>query len=243
MKSFLNIRVLATIAAVLALAAPAMRSMADDDDSVTPSKTTVLLLPVLDATGDGHMGGLHTAILSHRMEYEFITRQFTIIGPSMGSGLVQKAGLSATDITQRTTDQMAKMAQAAGADWVVSIVCLEFKHDTFTPGNRTDDVKVHLLVYDAKGGDVLADKDVVTTKNSAGQNIGVLGLICATLDAGAQETLKNLLSAYPETVKVENEGGTEDYFYGQTKPVTGDPKKPFTDLNMPPPAIGTVQAK
>ena len=242
MKSVFNHKlILATGLAVLGLAAPAARVLADDD-AVTPNKTTVMLLPALDQVGGeaggNRFAGLHEAIVTHRMEYEFIAREFKVIGPTMSGGIGAKAGVNLADPALRTSDNLKKLATAAGADWVVSLDVLEYAHDNYTKGNRTDHVKLHMLVVNAKDGSVLADKDVLKTQNSAGINIGVLGLMIQTLDYTTKESLANLLEPYSETVKVDNEMGTDDYLRGQKNPITGDPKKLFTALSAPPPSIG-----
>ena len=245
MKSVFNHKlILAAGLAVLGLAAPVARAFADDD-AIVPSKTTVMLLPVLDQTGGPTGGdrfaGLHEAIANHRMEYEFISRQFNMIGPGMSTAAAQKAGINVTDPALRNSDTLKKIGATSGADWVVSVDVLEYAHDSFQQGNRTDHVKLHLLVVNAKDGSVLADKDVLKTKNSEHQNIGVLGLMIATLDYSTKEAFKNLLDDYPATVKVDNEMGTDDYLLGQTKPIMGDPKKTFTDLSTPAPSTQAVQ--
>jgi hypothetical protein len=210
--------------------------------SVSPEKTTVLILPVANQLADGgRFAGLDEAIANHRLEYEFLSRQFSVVGPAMASAEAKKAGIDVADPTKRTSDTLKKMADLTKADWVVSVDILEYKHDTFTPGNRTDHSKMHIIVFDTKTGSFLADKDVLKTKNSGGQSIGVLGLMVATVDTTTQAAVQNLLKSYPQTVKVADETGTDDYLYGQVKPVAGDPKKPFTALGTPPPSTGAVQ--
>jgi len=239
MKSVLiDKRIIAAGLAVFGLAAAAPRSTAEN---VTPSKTTVLILPVLQQETDAHMAGLHTAVVRHRVEYDLLARQFTVIGPDMATTATAKSTVSLTDPAARTPDNLKKLAVSAGADWVVSCNILEYKHDTFTPGARTDHAKLHILVYDAKKGSILADKDVIKADNSSGRGIGVLGLMEETVDLATQQALKNLLAAYPETVKVDDELGAEDYLVNQTKPVAGDPAKVFTAIGAPPPATGSVQ--
>lgn len=241
MKSVLmDKRIVAACMGLLCATMAAPRSYADD--TVVPSKTTVLILPTVDTCVEGaHFAGLHTAVVTHRLEYEFLERQFRVIGPVMAKAAATKVKVDLTDPTLRTTDTLKKMADATKADWVVSMNVMEVKHDTMTPGNRTDHSKMHLLVYDAKNGEILADKDVLKTSNSAGQNIGVLGLMIQTMTVTTQYAVKNLLSPYPEVVKVDDESGADDYLFNQTAPVTGDPKKIFTSLGAPPPSTGAVQ--
>lgn len=239
MKSIvIDKQIVAAGLAVLGLASTAPASRAA---TVTPSKTTVLILPVLDQEAEPRMVGLHVAVATHRVEYDLLARQFVVIGPTMAKSATASSKVSLTDAAARTTDNFKKLADASGANWVVSVNLLEYKHDTFTPGNRTDHAKLHIQVYDASKGELLADKDVTKTDNSSGRGIGVLGLMEETIDVTMQQALKNLIAPYPATVKVDDELGAEDYLLNQTKPVSGDPAKLFTALGAPPPSTGSVQ--
>src|SRR3569833_2173914 len=135
MKSVFNYKlILATGLAILGVSAPAIRTLADDD-AIVPSKTTVMLLPVVDQvgglTGGDHYAPLHEAVVNHRMQYEFLTRQFNVIGPSMATVAAKKANINLTDPALRNADTLKKMAATSNADWVGSYDVLEYNHDTY----------------------------------------------------------------------------------------------------------------
>jgi len=225
---------LMTLAAVFLLTASPSR--ADEKllspGKVTPRETGVLLLPPLDATPDSaHMLAPRHLVIRHREEYEFITRQFKMLGETMArqaadaAPKIDLAGLSA-----RTAGNLDLLAQRTGADWVVSLVVQEAKMDSSEGG-----FKIHtcvlLQVWDARRHGWLANNSYTSQVNEGGSPVFVFK---DSLDDATKGSLASLLESYPQVVSVSPENGLTDYLAGQTKPFVGKPQTPASGLKASP---------
>jgi hypothetical protein len=225
--------VLITLSAVLLLTASPARS---DEKllppvQVTPRETRVLLLPPQDATPDAaHMLAMRGVVIRHREQYEFITRQFKMLGEAMAAKAANDAPqIKPIDLSARTAGILDLLAKRTGADWVVSVAVQEAKGDS-NAGRRVFTVRTRVLlkVWDARrhgwranglynGEDHSGGSPIFTFKNS--------------LDDAVKGSLGNILDAYAPVVSVIGERDLRNYLAGQKKPFVGDPKTPFSGLS------------
>jgi len=196
---------------------------------VTPRETGVLLLPALDATKDStNMQAPRRLVIRHRAEYEFITRQFKMLGEAMAAKAAEAApGIELGDLSARTAVNLDLLAKQAGADWVVNIVVEEAKLDTSTGGEFKVRTRVRLQVWDARRHGWLANSSYTGQASGEGSPVFVFK---NSLDAATKGSLANLLGVYPQVVAVLREDSLKDYLAGQTEPFVGDTKTPFSGL-------------
>ncbi|MGA3132407.1 MAG: hypothetical protein ABSD59_16490 [Terracidiphilus sp.] len=222
-----------TLSAVLLLAASPARAGEKllPPRPVTPRETSVLLLPPLDATNDAKETlPIRATTIRHKEQYEFIARQFKMLGEAMAAKAANGAPqIKLADLSARTAGNMDLLAKRAGADWVVSIVVEESKGDS--NGGRgafTVRTRVLLQVWDARrhgwlanglynGEDHSSSSPIFEFKNS--------------LDEAVKYSLGSILDAYPQVVSLIGERDMRNYLYGQKKPFVGDPKTPFSGLS------------
>jgi hypothetical protein len=226
--------VLMTLSAVLLLTASPARS---DEKllppvQVTPRETRVLLLPPLDATPDAlHMLAMRGVVIRHREQYEFITRQFKMLGEAMAAKAANDVvpQIKPVDLSARTAGVLDLLAKRAGADWVVSIAVQEAKGNS-NAGRRVFTVRtcVLLKVWDARRHGWLANGLYIGKDHSGGSPIFTFK---NSLDEAVKGSLGNLLGAYAPVVSVVGERDLRNYLAGQKKPFVGDPKTPFSGLS------------
>jgi len=200
----------------------------------TARATRVLLLPALDATPDAaHMLAARGAVIRHREEYEFITRQFTMLGEAMAARAAgESPRIRLDDVSGRTAGNLDLLARRTGADWVVSIVVLEAKADS-SAGHSAFSVRtqVRLQVWDARRHGWLAN-GAFTGTDSGGDS--PVFLFKDSLDAAVKGCLGDLLGGYGAVVTVVGERDLRDYLAGQTTPFVGDAQTPFSGLKARP---------
>ena len=196
---------------------------------VTPRETSVLLLPALDVTPDSaHMQAPRQLVIRHREEYEFITRQFKMLGEAMAAKVADSSPkIDLAGSSARTSANLDLLAKRTGADWVVSIVVQEVTMDSSAGNGFKVQNRLLLQVWDARRHGWLANNPY--TGQLTGGGSPVL-LFKDSLGDATKGSLANLLSAYPPVVTVESEYSLTDYLAGQTQPFVGDPKTPFTGL-------------
>jgi hypothetical protein len=196
---------------------------------VTPSETSVLLLPALDATKDSaNMQAPRQLVVRHREQYEFITRHFKVLGDVMAAKAAdagQKIELG--DSSGRTVENLEALAKRTGADWVVNIIVEEAKLDSSAGNEFTVHTSVLLQIWDARRHGWLADGSYTGQASDSGSPIFVFK---KSLDDTTKNSLGNLLSVYPQVVLVSEENSLKDYLAGQTEPFTGDQKNSFSGL-------------
>jgi len=222
-----------TLAAAFLLTASSSR--ADEKllsfDKVTPRETSVLLLPPLDATPDrADMLAPRRLVIRHREEYEFITRQFKVLGEAMAARAADAAPkIDLADLSARTAENLDLLAKRTGADWVVSIIVQEAKGDS-SAGQDAFKVRtrVFLQIWDARRQGWLVNGTYTGQDSDGGSPVFVFE---NSLDDATKGSLADILSVYPEVVSVAEESGLKDYLRGQTEPFVGDPKLPFSGLN------------
>ena len=196
---------------------------------VTPHETGVLLLPTLDTTGDsGHMQAPRQLVVRHRIEYEFITRRFKMLGETMAAKAAEAdPKIELGDLSARTAGSLDLMAKRTGADWVVAIVVEEAKLDSSAGGEFKVHTRVRLQVWDARRHGWLAHNPYTGQAGGGGSPVFVFK---SSLDDATRGSLGNLLGVYPRVVTVLQEDSLNDYLAGQTRPFVGSPKKPFSGL-------------
>jgi len=201
---------------------------------VTPRETSVLLLTPLDATPDAaHMLPARGAVIRHREEFEFITRQFKMLGEAMAAKAADDfPQIKLVDLSARTAENLDLLAKRTGADWVVSIIVQEAKGDS-SAGQSAFKVRTRVLlqVWDARRHGWLANGPYTGEDNSGGSPIFMFK---NSLDKAVKGSLGNLLDAYAPVVSVDGERSLKDYLAGQKVPFAGDPKTPFSGLNVNP---------
>lgn len=175
------------------------------------------------------MQAMRQGVIRHREEYEFITRQFKMLGEAMATdAAVASPGIDLTTLSARIAGNLDLLAQRAGADWVVSIIVQEAKGDS-SAGQGAFKVRTRVLlqVWDARRHGWLANSLYTGQAGDGGSPVLVFK---DSLDDAAKGCLGNILSLYPQVVTVESENSLNDYLAGQTKPFVGDPAKPFSGL-------------
>ncbi len=198
---------------------------------VTPRETGVLLLPALDATTDSaHMQAPRRLVVRHRLEYEFITRQFKILGEGMAAKAADAAPkIELGELSNRTAGNLDLMAKRAGVDWVVSIVVEEARLDSSAGSEFKVHTRVLLQIWDTRRHGWLANSPYTGQASGEGSPVFVFK---NSLDAASKGSLANLLDVYPQVVPVLHEDSLNDYLAGQTRPFVGDPGKPFRDCQQ-----------
>jgi hypothetical protein len=201
---------------------------------VTPRQTGVLLLPPLDVTPDAaHMLAPRSVVIRHREEYEFITRQFKVLGEAIASTAADNGPrIELDDLSARTPRNLDLLAKRTGADWVVSVVVQDAKGESSAGQHPfTAHTRVLLQVWDARHHGWLANGPYTGQDSGGGSPVFVFKY---SLDEAVKESLANLLDAYAPVVSVDGERGTRDYLAGQQQPFVGDPKTPFSGLKAAP---------
>jgi hypothetical protein len=223
---------LLTFSAVFLLAGSAAR--ADNEllppSQVTPCQTSVLLLPPLDVTPDSaHMLAPRRLVIRHREEYEFITRQFKMLGEAMAAKAAEagpKIDLAA--LSARTAGNLDVLAKRTGADWAVNIIVQDAKGNS-SAGQEAFKVRTRVLlqVWDARRHRWLANGPYTGEDSGGGSPVFVFE---NSLDDATKSSLGNILGVYPQVVSVVGESGLKDYLAGQKEPFVGSPKTPFSGL-------------
>lgn len=198
---------------------------------VIPRETGVLLLPPLDATPDSaHMLAPRHLVIRHREEYEFITRQFKMLGEAMATNAAAASpGIDLATLSARTVQNLELLAKRTGADWVVSIVVQEARMDSSEGGAFKIHTRVLLQVWDARRHGWLANSPYAGQASGGGSPVF---LFKDSLDDATKGSLGNLLGVYPQVMALESEDSLGDYLAGQTKPFVGDPARPFSGLKV-----------
>jgi hypothetical protein len=233
-----------TIAAMMTVAVSGGAWASDELPPLTvvPAKTTVLILPPIDVSaGVNPLHTLREGVASHRIQYEFITRGFKVVGPDMAQSAAKS--LPAVDITKpegRTADTLGSLGKQTNADWVVSEVSLEDKTDSYSPGDWRVHATIHLQIWDVARHGWLSDFTYIAHKGSNHQAAGPLMMFDGVLDQANLAALSNTIGSYPQVVQVTNEEGNTDYLAGQKKVFVPDAKKPFSGLNPPSAESGTA---
>ncbi|MGO8673580.1 MAG: hypothetical protein ACLQVD_19750 [Capsulimonadaceae bacterium] len=234
MSPFRTIWLPAVLAAgfILAAHAPARAAAPVPTSTITPAATKVLILPALDESGDlsPAMASAHVAVANHRAEYEFLTRGFTVIGPTDAANEAQKEGIDLTDVDARTRQALASMGRALGATWVVDVDVIDVReaavHNDFTsawlllgPHQRRAEAKVRIRVVDVSSGEYLFNgyhRDNKTT-NRVGEGsifgiwlIGTTGLFNQALDTTIQRGFEPVVSPYPQIRAINDQFGEDD---------------------------------
>jgi len=203
-------------------------------DHVIPRETSVLLLPPLDATPDAaDMLAPRSSVIRHREEYEFITRQFKMLGEMMAAKAARDVPqIELVDISARTAANMDVLAKRTGANWVVSIIVQEIKGDS-SAGQSPFKVRSRVLlqVWDARRHGWLANNAYTGEDSGDGSPIYVFK---NSLDEAVKGSLEDILDAYPPVVSVEGESSMKDYLAGQKEPFVGDAMTTFSGLNANP---------
>ena len=189
---------LMTLTAVLLLIISAARAEEKllPPRQVTPHETSVLLLPPLDATPDAaHMLAPRGLVIRHREEYEFITRQFKMLGEALAVKAAEDVPrIELVEWSARTAGNLDLLAKRTGADWVVSIVVQEAKGDS-SAGKMAFKVRTRVLlqVWDARRHGWLANGPHTGQGSGGGSPIF---LFRDSLDEAVKVSLGNLLNAY-----------------------------------------------
>jgi hypothetical protein len=227
---------LMTLSAVLLLTASPDRAQANGQerllppDQVTPFETGVLLLPPLDAVPDTHSQAQRAVVVRHREDYEFITRQFKMLGEAMAANAADAdPKIKLADPSARTAGNLDLLAKRAGADWVVGIVVQDVKGDS-NAGQSPFTVRTRVLlqVWDARRHGWLANGPYTGEDNGGGSPIFTFKY---SLDKTIKGSLGDLLSPYAPVVPVVGERDLRNYLAGQKEPFVGDPKTPFSGLS------------
>ena len=225
------------IPVAIALLFAALSGVADDrsasPEKVIPQETGVLLLPALDATTDSaHMQAPRQAVIRHRVEYEFITRQFKMLGETMAAKAADNAPrIDLENLSTRTAENLDELARRAGADWVVNVVVENVHLDSTNSGQFDVGTRIRLQIRDARRRDWLFNDSYSGHANGAGSPVFVFK---DSIDNATKDSLRKALNAYPATVAVSQENSLTDYLAGQTEPFVGDPATPFSGVKVNP---------
>jgi hypothetical protein len=223
---------LPTLSIILLLVGSPAR--ADDEllppAQIVPRQTGVLLLPPLDVTPDSaHMLAPRRFVIRHREEYEFITRQFKMLGEAMAAKAADAGPkIDLTALSARTVSNLDLIAKRAGADWVVNIIVQEAKGDS-SAGQDAFKVRTRVLlqIWDVRRHGWLANGPYTGEDSGGGSPIFVFE---NSLDDATKGSLGNILNIYPPIVSVNDEAGLKDYLRDQREPFVGDSKTPFSGL-------------
>lgn len=231
MKRGLNSHVRLCVASAILVLLPVNPAVRADDPPGPPSlkaprETGVLLLPALDATKDAaNMQAPRQAVIRHRQQAEFITRQFKMLGETLAFKAADVSpAIDLTQLSARTAENLDSLAKRAWADWVVHMVVEDVDANSDASGGFTINTRVLLRVWDVRRQDWLINQQF--TGQATGGGVPVM-IFMRSLDNATKGALANVLGAYPALVTVEEEDSLTDYLAGQTVPVVGDPKKPF----------------
>jgi hypothetical protein len=197
---------------------------------VVPRETRVLLLQPIDGTVDSAvLRPARQRIIRLRQQYEFISRQFVVLG----EGMAAKAAASQPPLSLegnadgRTAETLDRLARRIGVDWAVSITVREIKTD---PSDGSS-FKVHssllIQIWDARSHTWLAQLPYVGHLAGGGSPGW---LFIKSLEAATGEALTEILARYPQKVIVSRDGSIVDYLAGQEEPFVGDPATPFRGL-------------
>jgi hypothetical protein len=220
--------------AILATAGSSLRAGGPSAGAelIVPQETKVLLLRPIDATVDSaRLAPLRQQIVRLRQQYEFIGRQFVVLGEAMAA----KAAAAEPDLhleskEGRTAQALDKLAGRIGADWVVSFVVLEISADELD-GMGGAHSTLLVQIRDARRHAWLADRTLIGRFKGGGSPPE---MFIASLDAATGEALTAVLSAYPQVVTVSRGGAIVDYLVGQTAPFVAEPGKTFLGLQAMP---------
>jgi hypothetical protein len=201
--------------------------------SPEPRETTVLLLPTLDATPDSaHMQAARQFAVRREMEYAFLTRQFKVMGESMA---VASAGrspeMNISHPSDRTPENLDRLAGRAGASWVVNFIILDVKMDSspegISSGAFTVNTHILLQVRDCAHHRWAANGDYVQRTKGTGSPIFIFK---ESLEAATNESLSAFLKDFPQVVPVSRDGSISDYLAGQSRPFIGDRSVEFKGI-------------
>jgi hypothetical protein len=201
---------------------------------VAPRDISVLLLPALDATSDAkNMQEPRHVVIRHRVEFEFITRQFKMLGETMAAQAAESTTpkINLGDLSARSAATLDLIAKQTGANWVVGLVVEEAKLSSFGGGEFQVHTRVRLQVWDARRHGWIANGDYTGQARGEGTPIFVFK---NSLDEAAKGALRNVLTNYPQVISVSQEESVKDYLAGQTAPFVGDPGKSFSGLQVQP---------
>ncbi len=226
------------ISALIVTAVATFAVVANSDElpaiPVTPAQTKILILPVLDETGDRpDMQKEHTEFGNHRLEYEFITRGFQVLGPDIATRAARADDIDLDDVDSRTKASMKQLAKDTGADWVVAGAIIEVHSSSSHFDQKRATAKVQMRILDVAQDGWIANRFFEDHKDSSLMigTIGTTGLFRAAIDTTLQRSTSNLLDPYKQTVSVYGEFSQNDYLAGQTSVFIGDPKTPFNGLS------------
>jgi hypothetical protein len=201
---------------------------------VTPRDVSVLLLPALDATSDAkNMQEPRHVLIRHRVEYEFITREFKMLGETMAAHAAESTTprINLGDLSARSAANLDLVAKQTGADWVVGLVVEEAKLSSSVGNDFQVHTRVRVQVWDARRHGWIANGDYTGHARGEGTPIFVFK---NSLDEAAKGALRNVLTNYPQVIAVLQEESLKDYLAGQTTPFVGDPGKSFSGLQVLP---------
>ena len=213
MKGFCGTRSLLFGATAVAACSVGMARLSYADElpvvPVIPAQTNVLILPALDETGDKpEMQLEHIRVASHRLEYEFMTRGFKVMGPKDGLRVARTEGIDLDDPDDRGSLSLKTIGKDTGAQWVVSVAVIDVHEDKgYDAYSRRAFAKVQVKVYDINQGGYISNRFQQSSKTSLPLvgRAGTTGLFKHTIDTTVQRSVSDILTPYPQTVKVAGE--------------------------------------
>jgi len=208
---------------------------------IIPAQTKVLLLPTIDETGDKpEMVRAHVLTGNHRAEFEFLTRGFQMLSPSVATRAARTEDVDLDDAESRGKRDLKALGKDTGADWVVSLAVIEVREEKVNNfwsaavgGNqRRAKAKVQVRILDVNTDQYISNQFCQDTKTSQRflGNIGTTGLFKQAIDVTIQRSLVNLLTPYPQVKKITDEFSESDLL------VPTDITTP-TDNNKPAPVV------
>jgi hypothetical protein len=199
-------------------------------DPVIPRETKVLLLPPIDATVDAAvLAPLRRQFIRLPEEYEFIRRQFVVLGDEMAAraAAVRPSVDLRAGAAGRSAETLDELARRTDADWVVSILVREIKTDPFNGAGFKVHSSLRVQIWDARRHAWLANGPYVGRLVGGG---APGRLFIDSLRAATEEALQRVLAAYPPIVPVSRDGSIVDYLAGQRVPFVGDAYVTFRGL-------------
>lgn len=188
---------------------------------MAPAETTVLLLPALDATPDArNMQAPRRSVISHRAQYEFLTRGFKVFGEKQAAAVANRSpAIDLDSLLARTPAELDRLAKRAGADWVVNVVVQDVDANPDDGGRFKIKSRVLLQVWDAPRREWRIDSPVAGEADGEGSPVM---LFMQSLDRATAAALTPLLDGLPKVIALEAEASLVDYLANQPAPSPGE---------------------
>jgi hypothetical protein len=180
---------------ILAAALLPLAALAGDALAKPLAPGTVLTLPLVDSTPESaNMLGARSAVIMHRLQFEFLSREWK--------------GLKSPGEPGMGAEAMDRLAASAKADWVVAINFLKANADTDAGGGFIVTTELHVRVRDARNHRWLKDEPVSGQSTGTGSPVMIF---MRSIDETTRAAIAPLLLSYPQSVALPDEDSLVDY--------------------------------